>query len=116
MAEHHKEYECCALYRPDLEPEQLDAAVKTATDVITSHGGQVLRLDRWNKRYLAYAVKGYTEGHYVIYRWLGTKEVLPALDYQLRYGEQCLRHLVLDYTDVERKKRKRSGKAKAAQV
>ena len=52
----------------------------------------------------------------MIYRWLGTKEALPALDYQLRYGEQCLRHLVLDYTDMERKKRKRSGKAKAAQV
>ncbi len=75
-----------------------------------------MRVDRWNKRYLAYPVKKYTEGFYVIYRWLSTKEVLADLEYHLRYSEDCLRHLVLDYTEIERKKRRRHGKAKATKV
>lgn len=116
MAEHIKEYECCALYRPDMEPEQLDAAVQVVSDIITNHGGHILRVDRWNKRYLAYPVKKYTEGFYVIYRWVSTKEVLASLEYHLRYSEDCLRHLVLDYTEIERKKRRRHGKAKATKV
>lgn len=116
MAEVIKEYECCALYRPDLEPEQLDAEVASVSDIITNHGGQIIRVDRWNKRFLAYSIKKYTEGFYVIYRWMSTKEVLADLDYKLRFGEDCLRHLVLDYTDIERKKRRRHGKAQATTV
>jgi small subunit ribosomal protein S6 len=114
MAEQIKEYECCALYRPDLEPEQLDAQVAAVSDILTNHGAQILRVDRWNKRYLAYAVKKYTEGFYVIYRWLSSKDVLGGLDYLLRYDDNCLRHMVLDYTEIERKKRRRHGKAKTA--
>jgi len=116
MTERIKEYECCALFKPDLEPEQLDAEVEAVRALLSERAAEVARVDRWNKRFLAYPIKDYTEGYYVIYRWFGTKDVLPDLDYQLKYNENCLRHLVLDYTEKERKRRKRLGKAKAAKV
>jgi small subunit ribosomal protein S6 len=118
VAERIRDYECCALYRPDVEGEELDAAVQGVRDLITSRGGEVLRVDRWNKRLLAYPIKRYTDGFYVIYRFMGRPDVLPDLQYQLRYSDAVLRYLVLDYTEKERKRRKRlgHGKAQAAQV
>ena len=116
MAERVKEYECCALFKGDLETEALDAQIKAVSDLLTTRGGHIARTDRWNKRYLAYPIKDYHEGYYVIFRWFSTKELLPDLDYLLKYNEQCLRHLVLDYTEKERKKRKRHGKVQAPQV
>ena len=113
MTEKVKEYECCALFRGDLEPDVLDAQVKAVEELLLSRGGQIARIDRWNKRFLAYPIKSQTEGFYVFYRWMGTKELLPDLDYLLKYNENCLRHLVLDYTAEERRKRKRHGKAEA---
>lgn len=116
MTDKHKEYECCALYRPDLAKETLDAEVEAITNLITARGGEMARVDRWNKRFLAYPVKKFTEGFYVVYRWYSTKEPLQDLNYQLRFSENCLRHLVLDYTEKEAKRRKRLGKGKTSQV
>lgn len=109
MAEIIKEYECCALFRPDLEPEELDAEVETLTKLMEERGANIARVDRWNKRFLAYPVKDFTEGLYVIFRWFSDKELLQDLNYQLKYSDKCLRYLILDYTERERKRRRRLG-------
>jgi small subunit ribosomal protein S6 len=116
MAERFKLYECCALYRPDLEPEKLDSEIEAVKSLITTRSGEVARIDRWNKRYLAYPIKDYTEGFYVIFRWYSSPALLPDLAYQLRYSDGCLRHMILDYTEKDRKRRKRLGKAQASKV
>ena len=116
MAEKIKVYECCALFRPDLEPEVLDSEVEAVSKLIQDNGGEIERVDRWNKRLLAYQIKDYTEGMYVIYRWFSGKEVLPGLEYHLKFSDNCLRYLVIDYTEKERKRRKRRGKNQASKV
>lgn len=116
MAEKIKEYECCALFRPDLEPEQLDSVIDAVRKLIEEQGGQIARIDRWNKRFLAFAIQDHTEGYYVIYRWLSSKDVLKDLSYHLKFSDDCLRFLILDYTERERKRRKRLGKAKTTEV
>ena len=115
MAERIRDYECCALYRPDVEAEALDAAVEAVRAFITSHGGEVQRVDRWNKRLLAYPIKRYTDGFYVVYRFHAEPAMISQLDYQLRYNDSVLRYMVLDYTEKERKRRKRLAGRKAGQ-
>src|SRR5690606_41796618 len=114
MAEVIKAYELCALFRPDLEPEALDNEVAAIQKLIEDRGGEMSRVDRWNKRFLAYPIKEYREGFYVIYRWFSTTELLQDLQYHLRYNDNLLRYLVLDYTEKERKRRKRLGKVQAS--
>jgi len=116
MAEKIKEYECCVLFQPDLEPEQLDAEVEAIKELLEEQGSQIARIDRWNKRFLAYQIGNYREGFYVIYRWFSSKEALPGLEYHLKFNDNSLRHLILDYTEKERKRRKRLGKGKTAEV
>jgi small subunit ribosomal protein S6 len=116
MADTVKEYECCALFKPDLEQEQLDAEVAAVKDLLEERGGKVARVDRWNKRFLAYPIQDHREGFYVIYRWFSTKHLLPDLNYHLKYNNNCLRYLVLDYTEKERKRRKRVGKRETTEV
>ncbi|MCB1186355.1 30S ribosomal protein S6 [bacterium] len=114
MAEVIKDYELCALFRPDLEQEALDSEVATIQKLIEDRGGEMSRVDRWNKRFLAYPIKEYREGFYVIYRWFSTTELLQDLQYHLRYDDNLLRYLVLDYTEKERKRRKRLGKVQTS--
>ncbi|MCB1218064.1 30S ribosomal protein S6 [bacterium] len=114
MAEVIKEYELCALFRPDLEPSALDSEVETIQKLIGDRGGEIARVDRWNRRFLAYPIKEYREGFYVIYRWFSTTELLQDLQYHLRYDDNLLRYLVLDYTEKERKRRKRLGKVQTS--
>jgi small subunit ribosomal protein S6 len=116
MAEILKEYELCALFRPDLEQEPFDADVEKIRSLIGDHGGEIARVDKWNKRFLAYPIKEYREGIYVIYRWFSTTDLLKDLQYHLRYDENLLRYLILDYTEKERKRRKRLGKVQTTSV
>jgi small subunit ribosomal protein S6 len=118
VAESIRQYELCCLARPDLEPEALDGLVESIQSSITNRGGEVLRTDRWNKRMLAFPIRKYTEGYYIIVRWLSGTEVLPELNYQMRYSDAVLRHLIMNYTETERKRGKRlgHGKTKTAQV
>lgn len=115
MAERHREYECCTLFKPDLEPEDLDAQVEAVRTLISGRGGEVLRVDRWNKRLLAYPIKHYTDGFYVVYRFIATPALMPDLNYHLRYSDYVLRYLVLDYTEKERKRKKRLAGRKLTQ-
>lgn len=116
MADKLKEYECCVLLVPNLEPDQLDAEVGAIQGLIEERGGNISRIDRWNKRFLAFEIQGYREGFYVIFRWLSLKHLLPDLSYYLTHNDACLRYLVLDYTEKERKRRKRLGKTKTTEV
>jgi small subunit ribosomal protein S6 len=104
------------LFRPDVEPEKLDSEVEAIKGLLTSRGAEITRTDRWNKRFLAYPIKEYTEGFYVIFRWFGSPEPLPDLAYMLKFNDSVLRHMVLDYTEKERKRRKRLGKNEAKPV
>jgi small subunit ribosomal protein S6 len=56
MAETIRDYECAVLFRPDVEPEKLDSDIEAIRTLLTSRGGEIARLDRWNKRMLAYAI------------------------------------------------------------
>jgi small subunit ribosomal protein S6 len=115
VAERIRDYECCALFRPDVEAETLDGAVQAVRDYIANHGGEVQRVDRWNKRLLAYPIKRYTDGFYVVFRFLAQPAMIAGLDYQMRYNDNVLRYLLLDYTEKERKRRKRLAGRKAGQ-
>jgi small subunit ribosomal protein S6 len=116
VAERHRDYECCALFKPDLEPEELDAQVEAVSSLITNRGGKVERTDRWNKRLLAYPIKQYTDGYYVVYRFVANTTMMPDLNYHLRYSDSILRYLVLDYTEKDRKRNKRIAGRKATQA
>jgi small subunit ribosomal protein S6 len=113
VAERIREYEACAIYKGDSETEKLDEYVEAIRSLISNRGGEIVRIDRWNKRYLAYPIKRYTDGYYVVYRWHGSPELLPDFNYAMRYNDAVLRYLVLDYTEKERKRRKRMGHGKA---
>jgi len=84
------------LFSPEMSEQEVDSEVAKLKDVVATHGGRVLSLHRWKKRKLAYPVKEFEEGLYVVCRFAAGKRILSDLDYVLRYGERCLRYLILD--------------------
>ena len=57
-------YEYLVLLKPDLNDEQLGAAIAKLRGVIDSRG-RVFAIDFWGKKKLAYEVKKYAKGFYV---------------------------------------------------
>jgi len=60
------DYEIVAVLRPDLEEDAIEAALSRIHQRVTEHGGTVKTTDRWGKRRLAYAIRKYRDGYYIL--------------------------------------------------
>lgn len=61
-----KTYEAVAIVRPDLDDEATGAVVERIHQRITEHGGTIISSERWGKRRLAYPIRRYRDGLYVV--------------------------------------------------
>lgn len=60
------QYEVAVLYHPDLEID-LDKAGQRVEKIFTDNGGNVINVDNWGKRKLAYPIKKNEHAVYVFY-------------------------------------------------
>ncbi|TDA70701.1 MAG: 30S ribosomal protein S6 [Clostridia bacterium] len=92
-------YEVLYVLRPDLGEEATAAAMARLAEVITSHGGEVLKTQPWGKRRLAYEIAKYREGYYVLVLFAGEQAVSQELERVLKLSEEVIRYLMLRKED-----------------
>ena len=90
-----RKYEVVFVLRPDLDEEKNTAVIEKFKDLIESHGGEVLKIDKWGKRRLAYEVKDLREGFYVICHMSADTKVAAELDRVFKITDEVLRHLIV---------------------
>lgn len=88
-------YEVVYIIAPDKTDDQLQAIVEKYTNLISNQGGSVERTDIWERRRLAYEIKGYTEGIYVVTHFRGLPSVETELKRVFRISEDTLRSIVV---------------------
>lgn len=88
-------YEAMVILKPDLDPETLQAVQNRLTSVITDNGGQITHIDPWGKRRLAYEIKGYNEGFYVVIKFQGEPGITVELERIMRITDAVMRFLVV---------------------
>lgn len=89
------EYEVMYILDPRLEEEYVDKIVEKHSIQIKEGEGEILKVDKWGKRKLAYELKGHKEGYYVVLDFLSPKEVAQELSRQMRLSDEVLRVLLV---------------------
>lgn len=87
-------YEALFIVRPDLGDEEIQAVADKYQSMVTDQGGVIVRSEIWGKRKLAYEVKHFTEGVYVLLRFEAESDFVAKLEGQFRLSEQVIRYLV----------------------
>lgn len=90
-----RKYEVVFVHRPDLDEEKSAALIERFKDLIESHGGEVLKIDKWGKRRLAYEVKDLREGVYIIAHMNAEPAVATELDRVFKITDEVLRHIIV---------------------
>ena len=98
-----------------VEPRQTDDEVQTITDkykeMIVASGATIRWDDQWGKRKLAYPIRNFNEGKYVVL-YVTAEDVRvpwPDVERLLMQDDKILRHLVVR-TDKDLKRAARKGK------
>lgn len=93
-----RKYELMYIIRPDIEQEAVQAAVDKFQGVISNDGGEITKHDVMGKRRLAYEIKKFRDGIYVLVNFTAQPAVVAELERQLKISDEVIRHLVT--TDV----------------
>jgi small subunit ribosomal protein S6 len=88
-------YEVMYILQPTLSEEEQTALVDRFNDLITSMEGSVESTDRWQRQQLAYDIREFREGYYVVVTFQGTPELETEMDRQMKLTEPILRHMIL---------------------
>ncbi len=107
-------YDSTFILNPQLEEGGLDASIKDAVDLITAHGGKIVKENRIGMRRMAYEIQKITQGYYVSLVFEGSHETVLELERKFRLNEACLRFLTCHYQDFSRKKERKKVELKAA--
>ncbi|GBD13333.1 30S ribosomal protein S6 [bacterium HR24] len=90
-----RNYELVMVISPDLSEDEVSSSVERVQRFVSERGGEVLKVDRWGRRRLAYPIRRFTEGHYVIAQLRLDASAVRELDRNLEVAESVLRHLVV---------------------
>ena len=90
-----RDYELTVVITPETSEEKLEASIENVSRYITSRGGTVSDVQRWGKRKLAYPIKHFIEGYYVLFQFKMKPMDGRGLENNLRISEEVLRHLLI---------------------
>lgn len=92
-------YELILIVNPEVKDEDFDSTVDRVSRFITERGGTISDVERWGKRKLAYSIKHFVEGNYVLFRFKWKSTLSKELDANLLISEEVLRHLLIKTED-----------------
>jgi len=86
-----RKYETIFILDPDLGEEQALSVIEKVKGIITQTNGEILKVEDWGKRKLAYEVKKKPKGHYILIHFLGSPALLSELERNFRVMDAVIK-------------------------
>jgi small subunit ribosomal protein S6 len=89
-------YETLFIVNPDLDESEISKTIDMVQDIITAGGGNIMKVDKWGRRQLAYIIQNKRDGYYVVIYFEGPQTILPELNRRYKLAtDTIMRSLVL---------------------
>lgn len=90
-----RDYELVFVIRPDIAEENLGPIADKVSLLITNKGGVISGIERWGKRKLAYPIKHFLEGYYILVRFKTQPSACKEIEANLQITEEIIRYLMV---------------------
>lgn len=94
-------YETTFILEPGLEEAKVTESVDKVSQWIKDLGGEVLEVQRWGKRRLAYEIGRRRDGIYTLMLYQGPGAIVKELERRLKLDETVLRTLTVMHVPPE---------------
>ena len=102
-------YEVMFIVRPDAADEDVDKLIAGFSNTVTHGGGVVKSVEKMGRRKLAYLVRKFNDGNYILLVIEASGPVVLELERRLRVTEQVIKFITVRVDEEE----KRLAKVKA---
>jgi len=90
-----KHYETVYIVNPNIDADSLREIVNKFSDLIKKLKGYIVKVNEWGKRKLAYEVKLFDKGYYVLLDFCGLPEIVKELERNLKIDDRILKYLTV---------------------
>ncbi|MEI9978874.1 MAG: 30S ribosomal protein S6 [Edaphobacter sp.] len=105
----NRTYEVMFIVRPDVEEADLDKLIEGFQKNVTDGGGEVKSVEKMGRRRLAYTVRKFNDGFYVLLVVVAQGSLITEIERRLRVSEQVIKFITVRIDEEE----KRLAKVKA---
>lgn len=91
-----RDYEVVYIFDSALDRSVIDEKLERFGNFLTSNGGgEIVAVEHWGKRQLAYPIRKHDNGYYVVVQFRTDPKSLPEFERAIKLDEDVLRHLVV---------------------
>jgi small subunit ribosomal protein S6 len=90
-----KKYLGMYIIRPDFTEDQVNSTIEELNKIFTDNGGEILEVDKWGLRDLAYEIKDFSKGFYVKFFANANNEAVAEFDRICNIKEEVIRHILV---------------------
>jgi small subunit ribosomal protein S6 len=105
----NRTYEIMFIVRPDVEEADLDKLIEGFQKNVTDGGGEIRTTEKMGRRRLAYTVRKFNDGLYVLLTVLAPGSLITEIERRLRVSEPVIKFITVRIDEEE----KRLAKIKA---
>ncbi len=87
-------YEVLYVVDGTLDDEAIKEQVTRFTELVTANGGEIVQVDEWGKRRLAYQINYKSEGYYVLMNFKSEPDFPAELERNFGINEAIIRYMV----------------------
>ena len=99
----NRTYELMFIVRPDMPEEDQDKLISTLESVVASSGGAMKSVEKMGKRRLAYMVRRFHDGVYVLLTVEGSGGLIHELERRLRVTEPVIKFLTVRIDEEQKR-------------
>ena len=92
-------YESVLIARQDLGASQINTLVSDLSEVIKKEGGEVVKVDNWGLKNLAYRIKKNRKGYYVLLNIVAPANAVAEYERLVRLNEDIIRYMTVRVED-----------------
>jgi small subunit ribosomal protein S6 len=115
-----RQYELIYILPPETAEQQATELHDQVAQIVSRLNGQIEKTENWGRRKLAYEIRHFKEGVYVLEVINGTGELMKELDRRLKVIDQVMRHMIVRVDQekrvVDRTRTKRQSESERRRV
>ncbi len=92
-------YETLYLINPELAEEDCRGVIDKFNSLIEKNNGVVVKVDEWGKKTLAYQIKKFDKGYYVLLQYCGEPGLLTELHRNFNIDDKILKYQTIKLSD-----------------
>ena len=89
------EYELVYILQPELDEQGLSNLNDRLAQLVSDQEGTMTNTELWGRRTLAYPIRKYFEGTYVLHRFQMPPQSVVEVDRLLHFNENVIRYLMI---------------------